>query len=65
MGVIGGRVVQTPSEKMPYKVVLQHEGAEADSEHPVSTVREGETLIREKSPSPPKAELMRMWNSRL
>jgi hypothetical protein len=64
MGVIGGRVVRTPDGKQPYKVVLEHEGDVANSEHPVATVREGETLIREKSPAPPAGDTMREWNSR-
>jgi len=57
-------VVQTPKAKQPYKVVLEHEGETAESEHPVATVREGEALIRERSPSPPKLNKMREWNSR-
>ncbi|HWT11867.1 MAG TPA: hypothetical protein VN231_03860 [Allosphingosinicella sp.] len=63
MGVIGGRVVQTPRAEKPYKVVLEHEGNVADSEHPVSTVREGEMLIRRHSPAPPGRDEMREWNA--
>ncbi len=63
MSIIGGRVVKTPSQNKPYKVVLEHDGATPDTEHPVDSIREGETLIREKSPSPPGPELMREWNS--
>jgi hypothetical protein len=51
MTVTGGRVVVTPGEAQPYKVVLEHEPT-GDTEHPVSTVSEGEILIRSKQPLP-------------
>jgi hypothetical protein len=51
MTVTGGRVVVTPGEAQPYKVVLQHERTD-DTEHPVSTVSEGEIYIRSKRPLP-------------
>ena len=60
---IGGRVVMTPEEQLPYKVVLQHED-KADSEHEVATVQAGEKLIREQLPEPPAPELLRQWTSR-
>ena len=60
---IAGRVVLTPEGALPYKVVLEHEG-QADTEHEVATVREGEALIRENLPEPPQPELMREWTSR-
>ena len=53
-----GRVVQTPSDAKPYKVVLEREHA-ADSEHPVSTIREGEDMIRHETPTPPKRDTSR------
>jgi hypothetical protein len=62
VNIVSGRVVKTPEEKQPYKVVLEHEGDSADSEHPVSTVRAGELLIREQSPSRAVPETMREWN---
>jgi hypothetical protein len=40
-----GRVVITPGEEHPYKVVFKL-GEQVLSEHPVPTVREGEVLIR-------------------
>jgi hypothetical protein len=49
MTVTGGRVVVTPGKAQPYKVVLKHEQS-SDTEHPVSTVCEGETYIRSKQP---------------
>ena len=61
MSVIGGRVVLTPDARRPYKVVLQYDHGAADSEHPVATVREGELLIRRKSPSRPEPDSSR-WN---
>jgi hypothetical protein len=53
-----GHVVQTPSGKKPYKVVLEHESGE-DTEHAVSTVREGEALIQKKTPTPPPRDTSR------
>lgn len=53
MPAIRGRVVQTPGEEKPYKVVLEYEGR-GITEHPVSTMREGEALIKSKTPRPPK-----------
>jgi hypothetical protein len=49
MTVTGGRVVVTPGEAQPYKVVLEHEHTD-DTEHPVATVSEGEIYIRSKRP---------------
>jgi hypothetical protein len=49
MTVTGGRVVVTPGEAQPYKVVLKHERT-GYTEHPVSTVSEGEIYIRSKRP---------------
>ena len=46
------RVVITPGEEQPYKVVLEH-GEDGSSEHPVATIREGEALIRANSSEPP------------
>jgi hypothetical protein len=54
MGVTGGRLVVTPGEARPYKVVLEHEPG-GDTEHPVGTVREGELYIRSKRPVSPGA----------
>jgi hypothetical protein len=51
MSVTGGRVVVTPGEALPYKVVLEHEQTN-DTEHPVSTVSEGELYIRSRRPLP-------------
>lgn len=54
MRVIGGRIVQAFDGEQPYKVVLDIEDG-GSSEHPVSTIREGEALIRERcSPASPK-----------
>ena len=61
---IAGRVVLTPQEKLPYKVVLEHEGETADSEHQVASVRDGEALIRDNLPAQPEPDLMREWTSR-
>ena len=46
-----GHVVVTPGEAQPYKVVLEHDRT-SDTEHPVSTVSEGEIYIRSKRPVP-------------
>jgi hypothetical protein len=58
MAATSGRIVKTPTKKKPYKVVLNHEGA-ADSEQAVETMREGEALIREETPTPPKPNTSR------
>lgn len=63
MGIIGGRVVRTPEAEKPYKVVLEQDGDDATWEQPVATVREGETLIRDKCPAAPEPEKMREWNA--
>ena len=47
-----GRIVRTPTGEKPYKVVLEHEDG-PDTEAPVSTMREGEALIRLETPAPP------------
>lgn len=60
---ISGRVVLTPEEPLPYKVVLQHKDG-ADSEHEVGSVRAGEAMIRDNLPEPPAPELLRQWTSR-
>ncbi len=65
MAVKSGRVVKTPDDKMPYKVVLEHEqeeGQDKRSEHPVSTVKEGEALIKEKSVTPPERPKSDGWH---
>ena len=53
-----GRIVQTPRSEKPYKVVLEHE-ERGDTEHPVSTMREGEALIRQETPRPAKPDTSR------
>jgi hypothetical protein len=58
MSATGGRVVQTPGEEKPYKVVMQHEGR-GETEHPVSTVAEGEALLRRESPRVPERDTLR------
>ena len=55
MTVTGGRVVVTPGEAQPYKVVLEHERS-SDTEHPVATVSDGETYIRANRPPPAPAD---------
>ncbi len=56
------RVVLTPNSELPYKVVFEHDGGL--TEYPVATVREGEALIRERTPQPafPQIEKLREWN---
>lgn len=52
MNASRGRVVVTPGEAQPYKVVLEHERM-SDTEHAVATMREGEALIRSEVPAGP------------
>ena len=55
MSVNDGRIVRTPEESKPYKVVLEHEEG-ADTEHPMETMKEGEAFIREQMPTPKKRD---------
>ena len=57
----GGSVVKTPDGETPYKVVLEHESG-ADTEQPVSSIREGEDLIKKATPPPPKDPEAGSWN---
>ncbi len=50
-----GRVVRTPTQEKPYKVVLEHEDRR-DTEEAVESIREGEALIKEETPTPPKRD---------
>ena len=61
MGTMGGHVVQTPDEAKPYKVVLDNSQG-SKTEHPVSTIREGEEFIKENSPPPIQPGTMPEWN---
>lgn len=62
MSDMPGRVVLTPNSLHPYKVVLNHP-CEGQTEFAVSTIREGEALIREKAPpaAPPVIHRVRLW----
>jgi hypothetical protein len=64
MTIKRSRVVMTPGEELPYKVVLEH--GDGCTEHPVASIREGEALIRQNSPppAPQKVETLREWSSR-
>jgi hypothetical protein len=57
-----GRVVVTPNEPKPYKVVLEHDGG-SFSEHPGGTVGEGEEMIKRSSPRPAISELNNLRDS--
>ena len=46
-----GRIVCTPGENRPYKVVISAEEVLV-SEHPVGSVREGEAMIRDRCDAP-------------
>ena len=62
MSDMPGRVVLTPNSLHPYTVVLNHP-CEGQTEFAVSTIREGEALIREKAPpaAPPVIHRIRLW----
>jgi len=47
--VLRGHMVRTPTRPKPYKAVLEHEHG-ARTEHPVDNMREGEALIRDRTP---------------
>jgi hypothetical protein len=62
MVVKGARVVRTQGQEKPYKVILDDD-EQGRTEHPVSTVREGEALIREKyGVEEPAIHHLREWN---
>lgn len=62
MVVKGARVVRTQGGETPYKVILEDD-EQGRSEHPVSTVREGEALIRERCGAQPRPlHYLREWN---
>lgn len=61
MPVRNGRVVITAGAEKPYKVVFEHEPT-GFSEHPVSTVREGEALIRQRLPGAPSWPATEEWH---
>ncbi|MGX7953230.1 hypothetical protein ACWPM1_11780 [Tsuneonella sp. HG249] len=50
-----GYIVLTSAMEEPYMVILEHEDG-PDTETAVSTIRQGEDLIREKTPAPPKRD---------
>lgn len=58
MAATRGRIVKTPTKGKPYKVVLEHAGS-ADTDQAVETMREGEALIREETPTPPERDTSR------
>ena len=49
--VTRGRVVRTPAEAQPYKVVLEHAYG-GETEHPFPSMKAGEAFIRSETPSP-------------
>ena len=53
-----GRVVRTPGAKLPYKVMLTHDGR-AESSHSFATMREAESFIRRNTPVPPVRSTLR------
>ena len=52
MSSTAGRIVGTPHEDMPYKVILSLESGET-TEHAFATMREAEAFIRRNTPRPP------------
>jgi hypothetical protein len=49
MSSTSGRVVHDPDAKLPYVVVLTHQGSEA-TEHSFATMREAEAFIKRNTP---------------
>jgi hypothetical protein len=58
MSATRGHIVQTPTKDEPYKVVLEHDDG-PDTECPAATIREGEALIRDQTPSPAERDKSR------
>ena len=61
MAVSSGRIVITRGAEKPYKVILEHEPS-GTSEHPVSTIAEGEALIRQRIKPAAPAPQMPEWH---
>jgi hypothetical protein len=62
MGIVThARLVQTHGQPMPYKVVFENRHG-GRAECPVQTVREGEELMRDKSPAQPQRTSLRDWS---
>ena len=60
--VVKASVVCTPGAEQPYKAVLHYRDGRC-AEHPVSTVRDGEALIRSKGGWDARpADDLRPWN---
>ena len=59
MRVRGGRVVLTPGQEHPYKVVFDTEEGQC-VEHPVASVREGEELIKRRLSTPPEEQIAKL-----
>lgn len=53
-----GRVLRTPEAKLPYKVVLTHDGR-AESAHSFASMHEAESFIRRNTPVPPVRSTLR------
>jgi hypothetical protein len=53
-----GRIVRTPGEDLPYKVVLTHHGR-AESTQSFATMREAEAFIRRNTPVPAPRSTLR------
>lgn len=57
-----GRVVLTPGEKLPYRVLLTHDDR-AETGHAFATMREAEAFIRRSTPLPPARSTLRDHNA--
>jgi hypothetical protein len=53
-----GHIVQTPLSAEPYKVVFDHEDG-TDTEEACRTIRDGEALIRRRTPTPSLIDISR------
>jgi cold shock CspA family protein len=53
MSATAGRVVRTPMNELPFKVILERPGAES-TEHAFATMRECEAFVRRNTPVPPR-----------
>ena len=51
MSSTAGRIMRVPDAKLPYLVVLTHQGSEA-TEHSFATMREAEAFIKRNTPVP-------------
>ena len=62
MSATRGHIVQTRTKDEPYKVIMEHEDGTV-TETPAATIKEGEALIRDQTPTPAERDKSRESNA--